>query len=143
MPAVVAAYLIAATVVMPVYGKLGDRSGRRPLLVAGIGVFTLGAVLGTLARSPAELLTFRAIQGAGSGGLVIGAQAVIGETVSLLARAAVLRFLRLPAPRSTAPIDYAGALSLGATVVADPVHPRSSDLPLETCPGGSFSPWTP
>jgi len=82
MPAVVTAYFVAATVVMPVYGKLGDRFGRRPLLVAAIGVFVAGAVLCALAQSIPALVVFRAIQGAGGGGLMIGAQAVIGEVVS-------------------------------------------------------------
>ena len=45
MPAVVTAYLAAATVVMPLYGKLGDRFGRRPVLLVAIGVFVLGAAL--------------------------------------------------------------------------------------------------
>ncbi len=82
MPAVITAYLVAATVVMPLYGKLGDRFGRKPMLIVGIGVFVLGAVLCGFARSIPELIVYRVIQGAGGGGLMIGAQAVIGEIVS-------------------------------------------------------------
>src|SRR5687767_2888296 len=82
MPDVVTAYLVAATVVMPLYGKLGDRFGRKPVMQAAIGVFVVGALLCTLAGSMAQLTVFRAVQGAGGGGLMIGAQAIIGETVS-------------------------------------------------------------
>jgi EmrB/QacA subfamily drug resistance transporter len=82
MPAVVTAYLVAATVVMPVYGKLGDRFGRKPVMQVAIGVFVTGAVLCGLARSMPQLVIFRALQGIGGGGLSIGAQAIIGEIVS-------------------------------------------------------------
>lgn len=82
MPAVVTAYLVAATVVMPAYGKLGDRFGRKPVLLVAIAVFILGAAVSGLARSMPELIAGRAVQGAGGGGLMIGAQAIIGEIVS-------------------------------------------------------------
>jgi EmrB/QacA subfamily drug resistance transporter len=82
MPAVVTAYLAAATVVMPLYGKLGDRFGRRPVLLVAIGVFVLGAALCATARSMPALVAVRAVQGVGGGGLMIGAQAVLGEIVS-------------------------------------------------------------
>jgi EmrB/QacA subfamily drug resistance transporter len=82
MPAVLTAYLAAATVVMPLYGKLGDRFGRKPLLLAAIGVFVAGAVLCAMATSMPALLAWRVLQGAGGGGLMIGAQAVLGEVVS-------------------------------------------------------------
>ncbi|MEU4572833.1 MFS transporter [Nonomuraea sp. NPDC023979] len=82
MPAVVTAYLAAATVVMPVYGKLGDRFGRKPAMQVAIVVFVTGAVLCSLAATMPQFIVFRAIQGAGGGGLMIGAQAIIGEIVS-------------------------------------------------------------
>ncbi|GAA2814260.1 MDR family MFS transporter [Saccharopolyspora taberi] len=82
MPAVVTAYLVAATVVMPGYGKLGDRFGRKPLIQVAIAVFVTGAVLCGLAASMPQLIVFRAVQGVGGGGLMIGAQAIIGELVS-------------------------------------------------------------
>ncbi len=82
MPAVITAYLVAATVVMPLYGKLGDRFGRKPLMQVAIVVFVVGAVLCSVATSMPQFIAFRAIQGVGGGGLMIGAQAIIGEIVS-------------------------------------------------------------
>ncbi|NRQ38696.1 MFS transporter [Nonomuraea sp. NN258] len=82
MPAVISAYLVAATVVMPVYGKLGDRLGRKPVMQFAIVVFVAGAVLCALATSMPQFVAFRAVQGIGGGGLMIGAQAIIGELVS-------------------------------------------------------------
>jgi EmrB/QacA subfamily drug resistance transporter len=82
MPAVVVAYFVAATVVMPIYGKLGDRLGRKPVMQAAIVVFVVGAVLCGLATSMPQLIAFRTVQGMGGGGLMIGAQALIGELVS-------------------------------------------------------------
>lgn len=82
VPAVVTGYLLAATVVMPLYGKLGDRFGRKPVLLAAIGVFVAGAVLCASATSMPQLVAFRIVQGMGGGGLVVGAQATIGELVS-------------------------------------------------------------
>ncbi|WP_240506293.1 MFS transporter [Thermoactinospora rubra] len=82
MPLVATAYLVAATAVMPLYGKLGDRFGRKPLMQAAIVIFVAGAVLCALATTMPQLVAFRAVQGAGGGGLMIGAQAVLGELVS-------------------------------------------------------------
>ncbi|WP_336204709.1 MFS transporter [Nonomuraea sp. LPB2021202275-12-8] len=82
MPAVISAYLVAATVVMPVYGKLGDRFGRKPLMQVAIVVFVAGAVLCSMASTMPQFIAFRAVQGVGGGGLMIGAQAIIGEIVS-------------------------------------------------------------
>jgi len=82
IPAVVTAYLAAATVVMPTYGKLGDRFGRPRVLLVAIGVFMCGAMLCGIAQSMTMLVTGRIIQGAGGGGLMIGAQAVLGEVVT-------------------------------------------------------------
>ncbi|MFI7151172.1 MFS transporter [Nonomuraea sp. NPDC050022] len=82
MPAVISAYLVAATVVMPLYGKLGDRYGRKPMMQAAIVIFVTGAVLCSVAASMPQFIAFRAVQGIGGGGLMIGAQAIIGEVVS-------------------------------------------------------------
>src|SRR5215208_8146242 len=64
IPAVVTAYLVAATVVMPVYGKLGDRFGRPRVLLVAIGVFMSGAILCGIAQSMTMLVIGRIIQGA-------------------------------------------------------------------------------
>jgi EmrB/QacA subfamily drug resistance transporter len=82
MPAVITAYLAAATVSMPLHGKLGDRFGRKPVLLVAIVVFVLGAVLCATATSMTWLIVGRIVQGVGGGGLMIGAQAVLGEVVS-------------------------------------------------------------
>lgn len=82
MPAVVTAYLVTATVVMPLYGKLGDALGRKPVVLGAIGVFVAGAVLCAFATTMTQLIVFRVIQGVGGGGLMICAQAIIGELVS-------------------------------------------------------------
>ncbi|GAA0929423.1 MFS transporter [Nonomuraea longicatena] len=73
LPAIVTAYLVAATVVMPVYGGLGDRYGRKPLMQAAIVIFVAGAALSALATSMPQFLLFRVLQGVGGGGLMIGA----------------------------------------------------------------------
>ena len=59
MPAVITAYLAAATVVMPLHGKLGDRFGRKPVLLVAIGIFLLGAFLCATATSMPELVAWR------------------------------------------------------------------------------------
>ncbi|MDQ4117948.1 MAG: MFS transporter [Actinomycetota bacterium] len=82
VPSVVTAYLAAATVVMPVYGKLGDRFGRTRVLLVAIGVFLAGAVCCAVAGTMTALIAGRALQGLGGGGLMVGPQAVIGELVS-------------------------------------------------------------
>jgi EmrB/QacA subfamily drug resistance transporter len=82
IPIVVTGYLLAATVTMPIYGKLGDRFGRKPVILAAIGLFVSGATLCAFASSMGELAVFRALQGLGGGGLSIGAQAIIGEIIS-------------------------------------------------------------
>lgn len=82
MPAIITAYLVAATAAMPLTGKLGDAFGRKIVLQASLVLFVIGAVLCGLAQSVPELIAFRAVQGIGGGGLMIGAQAIIGELVS-------------------------------------------------------------
>jgi EmrB/QacA subfamily drug resistance transporter len=82
MPTVVTAYLVAATAVMPVYGRLGDRYGRRPLIQAAVLLFVVGALMAATATTLPGFVTARVVQGLGGGGLMIGAQAIIGEIVS-------------------------------------------------------------
>ena len=79
---VVTAYLLAITVVTPLYGKLGDLYGRKVVLQGALVLFLVGSALCGLAEGMTELIAFRAIQGLGGGGLMVGAQAAIGDVVS-------------------------------------------------------------
>src|SRR6188472_1194794 len=78
---VVTAYLLAATISTPLYGKLGDMLGRKPVFLAAILIFLAGSMLAGLAQSMGQLIAFRALQGIGAGGLMVGAQAIIGDIV--------------------------------------------------------------
>jgi EmrB/QacA subfamily drug resistance transporter len=93
MPAVVISYLAAATAVMPLYGKLGDRFGRKRTMLVAVAVFVVGATLCAMATSIALLTVFRAVQGLGGGGLMVGPQAVIGEIVSPRERGRYLGYI--------------------------------------------------
>ena len=79
---VVTAYLLAQTAVTPLYGKLGDLYGRKVVLQAALVVFLAGSALCGAAQGMTELIAFRALQGLGGGGLLVGAQAAIGDVVS-------------------------------------------------------------
>jgi hypothetical protein len=79
---VVTAYLLAATVSTPMYGKLGDLFGRKRLFQVAIAVFLTGSVLCGLAQDLNQLIAFRALQGLGGGGLIVLAQAIIADVVS-------------------------------------------------------------
>jgi EmrB/QacA subfamily drug resistance transporter len=79
---VTTAYLLASTIGLPIYGKLGDLFGRKGLFIFAIVIFLIGSALSGLSQNIGELIVFRAIQGIGAGGLMIGAQAIIGDVVS-------------------------------------------------------------
>ncbi|UNK46390.1 MDR family MFS transporter [Arthrobacter sulfonylureivorans] len=79
---VITAYILAATIGLPIYGKLGDLFGRKSIFIFAIAVFLGGSMLSGMAQSMPQLIAFRAIQGVGGGGLMIGAQAIIGDLVS-------------------------------------------------------------
>src|SRR4051794_17793146 len=79
---VVTAYLLAVTVVTPLYGKLGDLYGRKAVLQGALVIFLVGSALCGAAQGMTELILFRAIQGLGGGGLMVSAQAAIGDVVS-------------------------------------------------------------
>jgi len=79
---VITAYLLAATVSTPLWGKLGDQYGRKIFFQAAIVIFLVGSILAGLSQSMFELIAFRAVQGLGSGGLMVGAQAIVGDIVS-------------------------------------------------------------
>jgi EmrB/QacA subfamily drug resistance transporter len=79
---VVTVYLLTSTVTVPIYGKLSDIYGRRPLLLIGIVVFLLGSVLSGLSQSMGELIIFRGLQGLGAGAIFPIALSVIGDLFS-------------------------------------------------------------
>ena len=78
---VTTAYLLATTIVMPVYGKFGDVLGRRNLFLIAIALFTLASIGCAFAGDFWALVVFRAIQGLGGGGLMILSQAIIADIV--------------------------------------------------------------
>lgn len=82
LPWVVTSYLLAATAVTPLYGKLSDILGRRTALLIGIGIFMVGSVFCALAPNMLTLIIARAVQGLGGGGLISLAQTVIADIVA-------------------------------------------------------------
>src|ERR1700761_6439016 len=78
---IVVAYLLASTVSTPLWGKLGDQYGRKFFFQAAIVIFLVGSVLSGLSHSMIELIAFRAVQGLGGGGLIVGAQTIVGDVV--------------------------------------------------------------
>jgi len=79
---VVTAYLLASTASTPLWGKLGDLYGRKRLYQSAIVIFLVGSALAGLSQNMLELIAFRAVQGLGGGGILVTAQAIIGDVVS-------------------------------------------------------------
>jgi EmrB/QacA subfamily drug resistance transporter len=79
---VVTAYVLASTITTPLYGKLGDLYGRKRWLITAIVIFLIGSALSGLSHSMDQLIMFRALQGLGAGGLMVGVIATIGDMVS-------------------------------------------------------------
>jgi len=84
---VTTAYMLAATIMMPIYGKLGDLIGRKGLFIGALSVFLVGSVIGGLATDMTWLIVARAVQGLGGGGLMILATAIIADVVPVQQRA--------------------------------------------------------
>lgn len=78
---VITAFILASTIMMPVYGKLGDMYGRKPLFIFAIITFVLGSALGGAAQTMEVLIASRVVQGLGGGGLMILSQATIADVV--------------------------------------------------------------
>ena len=120
---VVTAYLLAVTIVTPLYGKLGDLYGRKLVLQVALVIFLIGSVLCGLAQGMTELIAFRAIQGLGGGGLMVSAQAAIGDVVS---------------PRERG--RYTGLF--GAVFGVSSVAVDGTESPVASAvPGGAFRPY--
>jgi EmrB/QacA subfamily drug resistance transporter len=84
---VTTSYMLAMTVMLPVYGKLGDQLGHKKLFVSAIALFTAGSIVGALAPDMMGLIIGRAIQGAGGGGLMITAMSIMASVLTLKERA--------------------------------------------------------
>jgi EmrB/QacA subfamily drug resistance transporter len=78
---VVTGYLLASTVAAPLYGKIGDLSGRKPLLLVAIVIFLVGSALCGIAQNMPELIACRALQGLGGGGLMVTTMAAVGDII--------------------------------------------------------------
>jgi EmrB/QacA subfamily drug resistance transporter len=79
---IVTAYLVASTVTVPIYGKLGDIHGRRKMFVVAISIFLLGSLLCAISQTVGQLVGARVVQGLGAGGLLPLAQTAIADLFS-------------------------------------------------------------
>ena len=80
-------YMLAATVMLPIYGKLSDNYGRRPFFVGGLLLFMVGSALSGLSQEMNHLIAFRAIQGLGGGALMAMAPTIAGDLFPPVERA--------------------------------------------------------
>src|SRR3954470_12022999 len=78
---VVTAYVLGTTVSTPLWGKIGDLYGRKTIFLTSIVLFLIGSALCGFSQNMTELIGFRAFQGLGAGGLMVGAMAIIGDLV--------------------------------------------------------------
>ncbi|MDW2779618.1 MDR family MFS transporter [Pseudomonas sp. YQ_6] len=78
---VISGYMVAMTVAVPIYGKLGDLYGRRRMILTGISLFTLASIACAMAQDMPQLVLARVLQGIGAGGMVSVSQAIIGDFV--------------------------------------------------------------
>jgi EmrB/QacA subfamily drug resistance transporter len=90
---VTTAYIVASTVSLPVYGKLGDQLGRRRMFVVALLIFMAGSTIGMVAGSVGVLIVGRLVQGLGGGGIPILAQAIVAEYVPARRRGTYLGLL--------------------------------------------------
>lgn len=78
---VITAFLLAQTIGLPIYGKLGDQIGRKPLFLFALGTYMVGSLVGALAPNIWVIIVARAIQGIGGGGMMVLSQAIIADVV--------------------------------------------------------------
>lgn len=86
-------YLLAQAVSVPIYGKVADLVGRKPVMLVGVGLFVLGSLLCGLAWSMGSLVAFRLIQGLGAGAVQPVGMTIVGDIYSLAERAKVQGYL--------------------------------------------------
>lgn len=84
---VITAYVLAATISMPVYGKMGDLIGRRSLFLGALAIFVLGSILTGFSQTIEQLILFRGVQGLGGGGLMVLSMAILADLVPARERA--------------------------------------------------------
>jgi MFS family permease len=87
------AYLLAATAVLPLYGALGDRWGRRPVILTALGLIVVGSLVGALATGMSVLILARVIQGLGAGGMLVLVQAAVADVIPVRDRAPVMSLI--------------------------------------------------
>jgi multidrug resistance protein len=92
-PWLFSAYLLAQAVTVPVFGKLADVFGRKPVMLVGIGLFLLGSVLCGAAWSMESLIVFRAVQGLGAGAVQPMSMTIVGDVYSVAERAKVQGYI--------------------------------------------------
>jgi EmrB/QacA subfamily drug resistance transporter len=83
---VITAYILASTISMPIYGKLGDLMGRRAMMLSALSIFVAGSALGGFSQNVGQLIAFRGIQGLGGGGLMVLTQATMADLVPIRER---------------------------------------------------------
>src|SRR5215213_6022519 len=133
---VVTSYLLAQTVVTPLYGKLGDLYGRKGILQGAVVLFLIGSALCGLSRTMMQLIAFRVVQGLGGGGLMVTAMAVVGDIIpplGILALVVIAATLPGRSERQQRRIDWTGAALLATTLSA---------IILVTDLGGTAYPWS-
>jgi EmrB/QacA subfamily drug resistance transporter len=86
---VFSAYLLTSTTTVPVYGKLADLYGRKPVFLVGVAIFLAGSVLCGLSQSMVQLVIFRAVQGIGAGAVLPVTMTIIGDLFSIQERARI------------------------------------------------------
>jgi EmrB/QacA subfamily drug resistance transporter len=86
-------YLLAQAVSVPIYGKLADQVGRKPMMLIGVSVFVAGSILCGVAWSLPALIVFRGLQGLGAGAIIPMSQTILGDLYSVAERARVTGYL--------------------------------------------------